>query len=61
MSRRWTPPQLNDLVGYVRTLDNPDDAGGEPLWHLGPLPEGAVALVVVPGLAIVLRMIGTRS
>jgi ubiquinol-cytochrome c reductase cytochrome c subunit len=53
--------QLVDLAGYVRSLDDPDDAGGAPLWHLGPLPEGAVALVAVAALAVVLRMIGTRT
>jgi ubiquinol-cytochrome c reductase cytochrome c subunit len=38
--------QLDALVAYVRYLDHPEDRGGQPLWHLGPLVEGAVAWVV---------------
>ena len=53
--------QLTDLVGYVRSLDHPDDSGGNPLWHLGPLPEGAVALLALAALVVVLRLIGTRT
>ncbi len=53
--------QLTDLVGYVRSLEHPVDAGGNPLWHLGPLPEGAVALVALAALVVVLRLIGTRT
>jgi ubiquinol-cytochrome c reductase cytochrome c subunit len=53
--------ELNDVVAYVRSLDSPKDAGGAPLWHLGPLPEGAVALTALFVLVAVLRKIGTRS
>ena len=53
--------QLVDLVGYVRSLDHPADAGGAPLWHLGPLAEGAAALLALAGLVIVLRMIGSST
>jgi ubiquinol-cytochrome c reductase cytochrome c subunit len=54
--------QLQSLVRYVRYLDHTDDRGGDPLWHLGPLAEGAVAVVVGLGLLIVaVRLIGTRT
>jgi ubiquinol-cytochrome c reductase cytochrome c subunit len=54
--------QLQSLVRYVRYLDDPDDRGGFPLWHVGPLPEGAIAVVVGLGLLILaVRWIGTRS
>ncbi|MCU1503970.1 MAG: cytochrome c class [Ilumatobacteraceae bacterium] len=53
--------QLRDVVGYVEVLDHPDDAGGQPLWHLGPLTEGAAALVALAGLVVVLRWMGTRT
>jgi ubiquinol-cytochrome c reductase cytochrome c subunit len=54
--------QLDDVVAYVHDLDHPDDRGGLPLWHAGPLAEGAVAIVLGLGaLLVVLRLIGTRT
>jgi ubiquinol-cytochrome c reductase cytochrome c subunit len=54
--------QLQSLVRYVRYLDHPDDRGGAPLWHLGPLAEGAVAVFVGLALLVVaVRWIGSRS
>jgi len=54
--------QLDDVVAYVRDLDHPNDRGGLPLWHAGPLAEGAVAIVLGLGaLLVVLRLIGTRT
>jgi ubiquinol-cytochrome c reductase cytochrome c subunit len=54
--------QLQSLVRYVRYLDHPDDRGGAPLWHIGPLAEGAIAVFVGLGLLVVaVRWIGTRS
>ncbi len=54
--------QLQSLVRYVRYLDHPDDRGGAPLWHLGPLAEGAIAVFVGLGLLVIaVRWIGTRS
>jgi ubiquinol-cytochrome c reductase cytochrome c subunit len=54
--------QLDDVVAYVRYLDHPDDPGGWDLWHLGPVAEGGLALLV--GLAAFLlaaRWIGERT
>lgn len=57
-----TDPDLNGLVAYVRSLRNPDDRGGNPLWHLGPLAEGAVAFVFGLGiLMLATRWIGERA
>jgi ubiquinol-cytochrome c reductase cytochrome c subunit len=54
--------QLQSLVRYVRYLDHPDDRGGAPLWHVGPLVEGAVAVFIGLGLLVLaIRWIGTRS
>jgi ubiquinol-cytochrome c reductase cytochrome c subunit len=54
--------QLQSLVRYAQYLDHPTDRGGTPLWHLGPLAEGAVAVFVGLGLLVVaVRWIGTRS
>ncbi|HTL87011.1 MAG TPA: c-type cytochrome [Acidimicrobiia bacterium] len=52
-----------DVAAYTRDISrNPDDRGGFPLWHLGPLTEGAAA--VFAGLLLLLllaRAIGTRG
>jgi quinol---cytochrome-c reductase cytochrome c subunit len=51
--------QLSDLVAYVRELAEPDDRGGLAIWHLGPVPEGAIAIIVGLGLLILItRWIG---
>ncbi len=54
--------ELDDLVAYVRYLDNPDDPGGLPIGRTGPIPEGFVAwlvgMVVLVGLVV---WIGTRA
>ncbi len=59
--RAVSDAQLNDLTAYVRSLSDADDAGGAPLWHLGPLTEGAAALLALAALVVVLRLIGTRT
>jgi ubiquinol-cytochrome c reductase cytochrome c subunit len=54
--------QRADVAAYTKQITrHPDDRGGFPLWHLGPLPEGALA--VFAGLILLLalaRAIGTR-
>ena len=56
-------PGQADVAAYTTDITrHPDDRGGLPLWHLGPLPEGAVALFA--GLLLLLflaRLIGTRE
>lgn len=51
---------LDSLAAYMaENLDHPDDPGGWPIGHIGPVAEGAVALVAGLGLlAIVCRMLG---
>jgi ubiquinol-cytochrome c reductase cytochrome c subunit len=57
-----TDAQLADLVKYVRYLDHPDDRGGNALWHLGPVAEGGVAIIVGMGaLLLGIRWIGERE
>ncbi|HEY3140453.1 MAG TPA: c-type cytochrome [Acidimicrobiales bacterium] len=53
---------LNNLVRYVRYLDNPEDPGGLPIGRTGPIPEGFVAWMVgmVAFIGLVL-WIGTRA
>ena len=53
---------LDSLVAYTLYLDKPRDRGGEPLWGIGPLIEGAAAgLLGLGGLILVIRWIGTRA
>jgi ubiquinol-cytochrome c reductase cytochrome c subunit len=52
---------LPSLVRYVTSLKHPDDAGGQPLWHLGPMPEGAIALGALGVLIFGLRRIGSKT
>lgn len=56
-----TDDQVASVVAYVRYLDDPRDRGGNPLWHLGPVAEGAVALVALAGLLLFTRWIGERG
>jgi len=56
-----TDHQVDSVVAYVRYLDRPRDRGGNPLWHLGPFAEGAVALVGVAVLLVFSRWIGERG
>jgi ubiquinol-cytochrome c reductase cytochrome c subunit len=56
------PDQLDALVAYVRYLDRPDNRGGSPLWYLGPVAEGGVAIVIGLGaLLVISRWIGERT
>lgn len=56
-----TDDQVASVVAYVRYLDDPRDRGGNPLWHLGPVTEGAVALAALAGLLLFTRWIGERG
>jgi ubiquinol-cytochrome c reductase cytochrome c subunit len=52
---------LDDLAAYVRYAQAPEDPGGLPLGHLGPIPEGMVAwLVGAAALVAVARLLGAR-
>ncbi len=52
--------QLDDVTAYVQQLRHPDDRGGLALDRLGPLPEGAVAVVVGLGGLIVATVLIER-
>ncbi len=53
--------EARDIAAYVDYLRDPRDPGGLSLGRLGPVPEGAVAIVVGLGaLVIVARWLGTR-
>ncbi len=54
--------QLNSVVKYVLYLREPEDRGGNGLWHLGPFAEGLIAWVVGIGVLILAVLwIGERG
>jgi len=51
---------LIDTVAFVDSLKQPDDRGGVALGHVGPVSEGAIAIVGALGLLLLAaRWIGT--
>jgi ubiquinol-cytochrome c reductase cytochrome c subunit len=56
-----TDEQVASVAAYIRYLDSPEDRGGEPLWHLGPVTEGAMALAALGLLLMFVRWIGERG
>jgi ubiquinol-cytochrome c reductase cytochrome c subunit len=52
--------QLNAIARYVQYLDDPQDRGGLPLWHLGPVAEGGVGLAAIGVVVYLLRFVGSR-
>ncbi len=57
-----TDEELNSLVRYTLYLKEPEDAGGAPIGHVGPVAEGAVGWALGLGLLVLfLRWIGTRA
>ena len=52
--------KVADLAAYVDHLKQPGDRGGFDLGHLGPVPEGLVAVVIGLGaMVLVVRWLGT--
>jgi ubiquinol-cytochrome c reductase cytochrome c subunit len=61
-SDTFTDEEVNSIVRYVVYLQNPDDRGGAPLQHVGPVTEGALGWIVGLGaLLLVARAVGTRQ
>jgi ubiquinol-cytochrome c reductase cytochrome c subunit len=58
----FTPQESTSIIRYVIALQEPQDRGGVPLGHVGPVTEGAVAWILGLGaLLAVARWIGTRT
>ncbi len=58
----FSDEQVDSIARYVVYLRNPEDRGGQSLWHLGPLPEGLIAWVFGMGLLILAVLwIGERE
>lgn len=60
-SAALTDNQVADVATYVDYLRNPDDRGGQGLGHIGPVAEGAVALLGIAALLFFVRWIGDRA
>jgi quinol---cytochrome-c reductase cytochrome c subunit len=64
---RFSRKQINDgdvdsIARYVALTQNPDDAGGWGIGHIGPVPEGLVAWALAAvALLLVARLIGERG
>jgi ubiquinol-cytochrome c reductase cytochrome c subunit len=53
---------LDSIARYVELTNEPDDAGGFGIGHIGPVPEGLVAwLAAIAALLLVARLIGERD
>jgi ubiquinol-cytochrome c reductase cytochrome c subunit len=57
-----TPQQKLAVVRYVQSLRKGADPGGANLGHLGPVPEGVVAILIgIGGLVAATLFIGSKS
>jgi ubiquinol-cytochrome c reductase cytochrome c subunit len=53
---------LDSIARYVQLTQNPDDAGGFGIGHIGPVPEGLVAwFAAIAAMLLVARLIGERN
>jgi ubiquinol-cytochrome c reductase cytochrome c subunit len=56
-----TDDELNSIIAYVQYAQDPYDAGGWGINHLGPFPEGMVAwLIAIVVLVATCMVIGKR-
>ncbi|MBS1844321.1 MAG: c-type cytochrome [Actinobacteria bacterium] len=56
-----SPKQVNSIAAYVKLTQEPEDAGGFGIGHIGPVPEGLVAwLAAIAALLLIARVIGER-
>ena len=57
-----TQDELDGLVRYTLYLKEPEDRGGAPIGHIGPVAEGAVGWMLGLGLIVIfIRWIGTKA
>jgi ubiquinol-cytochrome c reductase cytochrome c subunit len=57
----FSTEQINSIVRYVDHQQQPDDRGGAPIGHVGPVTEGAVGwLIGLGAMVVVCRWIGTK-
>lgn len=57
-----TDEQVNSIARYVAYTNDPTDAGGWGIYHIGPIPEGMVTwLLAMAALIFTIRLIGERT
>jgi ubiquinol-cytochrome c reductase cytochrome c subunit len=58
-----TDQDLDNLVAFIDDqIDHPNDRGGWSMGHIGPVAEGAMAMVVGLGvLVLITRGLGSRE
>lgn len=60
--RQLTDADVDSIARYVQLTQEPDDAGGFGIGHIGPVPEGLVAwLAALAAILLVARLIGERT
>jgi ubiquinol-cytochrome c reductase cytochrome c subunit len=56
-----SPRDVDSIAAYVELTQEPEDAGGFGIGHIGPVPEGLVAwLAAIVALLLIARLIGER-
>lgn len=56
----FSDDEVAGIAAYIQYLQDPEDRGGQPLWHFGPLAEGLIAFLAVVFLTGALVVIGER-
>jgi ubiquinol-cytochrome c reductase cytochrome c subunit len=56
-----TPAEVNSIARYVELTQEPEDAGGFGIGHIGPVPEGLVTwLAAIVAILLISRLVGER-
>ena len=58
--RQLSDRQLDSIIRYVRSASHPDDRGGWPIGHLGPVPEGLVTWLIAGVLLVAVCLAAGR-
>lgn len=54
--------EVDEIVGYVDYMQDPEDRGGAPVGRIGPVAEGAIGwLVGMVALILLIRWMGTKA
>jgi ubiquinol-cytochrome c reductase cytochrome c subunit len=57
-----TDDEVDSIARYVQLIQDPDDAGGFGIGHIGPVPEGLVAwAAAIAALLLIARLLGERG
>jgi ubiquinol-cytochrome c reductase cytochrome c subunit len=58
----FSDEQVNSIVRYVSLQQEPNDRGGAPIGHIGPVAEGAFGWIVGMGaMVLMIRLLGTKT